>query len=110
MTPKSKNLGYFEQRNDFEESLMFLSPRIALVRNLAVAGFNGAVTLVILLIAPMGLAGVITNTVMIMIASFLNATACDRIVLFLQSSQNPNQPNPFSSLERDQNSSDIEQE
>jgi len=89
---------------------MFLSPRIALVRNIAVAGFNGLITLVILLIAPMGLAGVITNTIMITVASFLNATACDRVVLFLQSGQSPIQTNPFSSLERDRDSSDIEQD
>ena len=89
---------------------MFLSPRVALVRNLAVALFNGAIALVILLIAPMGLAGVITNTLMITVASFLNATACDRIVLFLQSGQDPLKTNPFSPLERDQSSSDIEQE
>lgn len=89
---------------------MFLSPRIALVRNLAVALFNGAIALVILLIAPMGLAGVITNTVMIAVASFFNATACDRIVLFLQSGQTPRQQTSVSPLERDQNSSDIEQE
>ncbi|MDR9404895.1 MAG: CRISPR-associated protein Csx18 [Halothece sp. Uz-M2-17] len=89
---------------------MFISPRIALVRNLAVAGFNGLIALVILLIAPMGLAGVITNTLMITVASFFNATACDRIVLFLQSGQTPRQQTSVSPLERDQNSSDIEQE
>ncbi|AFZ43525.1 hypothetical protein PCC7418_1327 [Halothece sp. PCC 7418] len=89
---------------------MFLSPRVALVRNLAVALFNGAIALVILLIAPMGLAGVITNTVMIAVASFFNATACDRIVLFLQRGQDPLKTNPFSPLEQDQSSSDIEQD
>lgn len=85
---------------------MFLSARIAFVRNIAVAGFNGLIALVILLIAPMGLAGVITNTVMIAVASFLNATACDRVVLFLQSAQNSS--GSFSPLERDRDSSDIE--
>lgn len=89
---------------------MFLSPRIALVRNLAVALFNGLIALVILLIAPMGLAGVITNTVMIAVASFFNATACDRVVLFLQSGQTPRQQTSVSPLERDQTSSDIEQD
>lgn len=89
---------------------MFLSPRVAFVRNLAVALFNGAIALVILLIAPMGLAGVITNTVMIAIASFFNATACDRVVLFLQSGQDPRHKSSFSPLERDRNSSEIEQD
>jgi len=63
-----------------------------------------------LLIAPMGLAGVITNTVMIAVASFFNATACDRVVLFLQSGQTPRQQTSVSPLERDQTSSDIEQD
>lgn len=66
---------------------MFLTPRIALVRNLAVSLFNGAISLIILLIAPMGLVGVITNTLMITIASFLNASFCDRIVVFLQNTK-----------------------
>lgn len=63
---------------------MYLSHRTAFIRNLAVAGLNGAITLIILLIAPMGLAGVIINTSLVTIASFLNATMCDRIVRFLQ--------------------------
>ena len=68
---------------------MFLSPRTAFIRNLAVAVFNGAISLIILLIAPMGLAGVITNTLLITVASFLNAAFCDRIVIFLQNSGIP---------------------
>lgn len=97
---------------EFFGRTMFLSPRIALIRNLAVALFNGAISLIILLIAPMGLAGVITNTLMITIASFLNASFCDRVVIFLQ---NPNARNAFfsqtgvdeSSLHQNQQSSDI---
>ncbi|MBO9998118.1 MAG: hypothetical protein J7641_03770 [Cyanobacteria bacterium SID2] len=48
---------------------MYLNARIAFIRNLSVALLNGAVTLVILLIAPMGLAGVITNTILVMLGS-----------------------------------------
>ena len=35
---------------------MVISQRAALIRNILVAGTNGAITLVILLIAPLGLA------------------------------------------------------
>lgn len=91
----------------FEDQQMFLSPRVALVRNVAVAVFNGAIALIILLIAPMGLAGVITNTTMITVASFLNATACDRIVLFLQASTQPPPSPAHSPLERDQAADDL---
>ncbi len=66
---------------------MYISNRAALVRNLAVAFLNGTITLIILLIAPLGLAAVIINTILVTIASFVNATAGDRIVRFLQPSQ-----------------------
>lgn len=62
---------------------MYLNRRAALVRNGAVAGINGTVTLIILLIAPLGLAAVIINTILVTIASFVTATAADRVVLFL---------------------------
>ena len=63
---------------------MYLSFRAAFIRNISVSLLNGAITLIILLIAPMGLAGVIMNTALVTIASFANATLCDRIVHFLQ--------------------------
>lgn len=66
---------------------MYLSNRAALVRNLAVASLNGGITLIILLIAPLGLAAVIINTLLVTLASFINATAGDSIVRFLQPSQ-----------------------
>jgi len=69
---------------------MYISPRIALVRNLAVAFLNGTITLIILLIAPLGLAAVITTTVLITIASLVNSTASDRVIYFLQSSEQNN--------------------
>lgn len=43
---------------------MYISSRSAQVRNLAVALVNGALTLVILLIAPLGLMAVVINTVL----------------------------------------------
>ncbi|ALB39670.1 MULTISPECIES: CRISPR-associated protein Csx18 [Nostocales] len=66
---------------------MYISNRAALVRNLAVAFLNGTITLIILLIAPLGLAAVIINTILVTIATFANATAGDRVVRFLQPSQ-----------------------
>ncbi|MBD2276774.1 CRISPR-associated protein Csx18 [Aphanizomenon flos-aquae] len=63
---------------------MYISNRAALVRNLAVAFLNGTITLIILLIAPLGLAAVIINTILVTIATFANATAGDRVVRFLQ--------------------------
>jgi len=66
---------------------MYISNRAALMRNLAVAFLNGTITLIILLIAPLGLAAVIINTILVTIATFANATAGDRVVRFLQPSQ-----------------------
>jgi hypothetical protein len=66
---------------------MYISHRAALVRNLGVAICNGAITLIILLIAPLGLTAVIINTLLVTLASFVNAAAGDRIVRFLQPAQ-----------------------
>lgn len=66
---------------------MYISHRAALVKNLSVALLNGGITLIILLIAPLGLAAVIINTLLVTLASFINATAGDNIVLFLQPNQ-----------------------
>lgn len=63
---------------------MFVSKRAAQVRNLAVALVNGAVTLVILLIAPLGLMAVITNTALVVIVTYLTATIGDRLLRYLQ--------------------------
>jgi Tfp pilus assembly protein PilV len=54
------------------------------VRNIVVAVTNGTITLVILLIAPLGLAAVIANTVMVAFATFFVAQTADRVILFLQ--------------------------
>lgn len=66
---------------------MYISHRAALVRNLAVSLLNGGITLIILLIAPLGLAAVIINTLLVTLASFINTTAGDTIVRFLQPTQ-----------------------
>lgn len=66
---------------------MYITHRAAIIRNLSVAIVNGAITLIILLIAPLGLAAVIINTLLVTLASFISSTASDRIIQFLQPSQ-----------------------
>lgn len=68
---------------------MYISIRGAFVRNLAAAVVNGAITLVILLIAPLGLASVITNTGLIAISTFLVCSGGDLIVLWLSNAAPP---------------------
>jgi len=50
------------------------------LRNGAVAAVNGGITLVILLIAPVGLAAVILNTVLVTVASFFVGEMADQVV------------------------------
>jgi hypothetical protein len=69
---------------------MYLTHRSALIRNLAVALLNGLVTLTLLLIAPIGLAGVLSTTLAVTLASLINATLGDTSVRYLQPSRNPN--------------------
>ena len=61
---------------------MYTTSRAANVRNLSIALVNGTVTLIILLIAPLGLAAVITNTFLV-----TAATAADQITRYLQPSR-----------------------
>lgn len=62
---------------------MHLSTQSLQVRNLSVAVANGIITLIILLIAPLGLAAVIINTVLVTIATYLTATGADWVVRYL---------------------------
>jgi hypothetical protein len=59
---------------------ILITTKGALLRNLAAALVNGAITLTILLIAPLGLLAVITNTVLIMISTFVVNSFGDRVV------------------------------
>ncbi|NJL48208.1 MAG: hypothetical protein HC929_12915 [Leptolyngbyaceae cyanobacterium SM2_5_2] len=70
---------------------MYLSARAAFFRNLMVAIFNGGITLVILLIAPLGLAAVIMNTVLVMGSTLAVASLGDRVILFLQAGSSSGQ-------------------
>jgi hypothetical protein len=62
---------------------MYISPRAAKVRNVMVSVFNGGTTLIILLIAPLGLAAVIINTLLVAIATYGITTIADRVILWL---------------------------
>ncbi|WP_448526978.1 CRISPR-associated protein Csx18 [Parathermosynechococcus lividus] len=84
------------------------------IRSLIVACCNGFFTLVILLIAPLGLAAVITTTLLVMVSSFLASVAVDRILKPLSPRRlNYQDTSPLTSERRSQlktrqQSSDIE--
>lgn len=63
---------------------MYISRRSATVRNALVSVANGGVTLVILLIAPMGLAAVIINALLVTFATYIVSSAADRVVKWLE--------------------------
>lgn len=65
---------------------MYLSTRGAIVRNFATAIVNGSITLILLLIAPLGLAAVIGNTFMVTVATFFVGTFSDMVVAWLSAS------------------------
>ncbi|AFZ61252.1 hypothetical protein H6G54_02925 [Anabaena cylindrica FACHB-243] len=67
---------------------MYISRRSATVRNVSVSTINGGITLVILLIAPLGLSAVIINTMLIAVATYLVSSAADRVILWLDPEQN----------------------
>jgi hypothetical protein len=66
---------------------MYISPRTALTRNTLVSIGTGTITLVILLIAPLGLAAVIINTLLVTFATFTVSTVADRVLLWLEPGQ-----------------------
>jgi hypothetical protein len=66
---------------------MYISPRTAFTRNSLVSIGTGSITLVILLIAPLGLAAVIINTFLVTAATFAVSTFADRVLLWLQPGQ-----------------------
>ena len=71
---------------------MYLSARALQVRNASIAVINGAITLVILLIAPLGLTAVIINTVLVTIATYTTGTIVDRIVGSIVGSSQSDRP------------------
>jgi hypothetical protein len=67
------------------ELLMYVSVRAAKVRNLLVSAANGSITLVILLVAPLGLAAVIINTLLVTVATYAVSSVADRAIAWLSS-------------------------
>lgn len=62
---------------------MSFSFRALLFRNFLVSSVSGLITLTILLIAPLGLAAVITCTAAVTISSFFVGTASDSVMRWL---------------------------
>lgn len=54
-----------------------------LIKNIASAFINGLITLILLLIAPLGLAGVIFNTLAITVSTFIVTMGFDFITIWL---------------------------
>lgn len=84
---------------------MFISFRAARMRNVSVAVVNSSITLIILLIAPLGLAAVIINTLLVAIASYGVCQTADRIIIWL--SPPPSITTSFSSQAQEENRSEV---
>lgn len=66
---------------------MYISQSTAQKRNWAIALINGSITLIILLIAPLGLLAVIVNTILITLASYGTGVISDRVIYYLSQKQ-----------------------
>ncbi|MDZ8055198.1 MAG: CRISPR-associated protein Csx18 [Aulosira sp. ZfuVER01] len=63
---------------------MYISPRASRVRNILVSVSTGSITFVILLIAPLGLAAVIVNTLLVTFATYIVSNVADRVIAWLE--------------------------
>ena len=86
---------------------MYISQSTAQKRNWAIALINGSITLIILLIAPLGLLAVIVNTILITLASYGTGVISDRVIYYLSQRQqnsfannNQNNQSVYPSTER----------
>jgi len=70
------------------------SRRTSLFVNLLVSIVNGAIALVLLLIAPLGLASVVTLTLLITISTFVSGIAAVVLVRWLENKENPSRSTP----------------
>jgi hypothetical protein len=66
---------------------MYITSRASTIRNFSLAVVNGTITLIILLIAPLGLSAVIFNTFLVTVATFFASLVTDQIVRYLQPSR-----------------------
>jgi hypothetical protein len=62
---------------------LVITAKGAFIRNLATALINGTITLILLLIAPLGLAAVIFNTILVTLSTFVVNSLGDRVVQWL---------------------------
>jgi hypothetical protein len=62
---------------------MYISTRAQQLRNVLVAISTGGITLIILLIAPLGLAAVIINTLLVTVSTYAVSSVADRIIAWL---------------------------
>jgi hypothetical protein len=62
---------------------MYISSRAASMRNLFISAINGGITLIILLIAPLGLAAVILNTLLVTAATYAVSSVADQVIAWL---------------------------
>ncbi|MBF2066497.1 MAG: hypothetical protein IGS39_19070 [Calothrix sp. C42_A2020_038] len=83
---------------------MYTTPRVAQLRNILVSIGTGGITLIILLIAPLGLATVIINTLLVTVSTYIVSTVADRVLLWLEPGQTAQRlgapPNSDSNLRR----------
>ena len=77
--------------------MLILDPRAALIRNSIVAAANGAIALTLLLVAPLGLATVITLTALIVVSTWGCLFVADWVVRFLMGSRR-SYGSPYSSI------------
>lgn len=79
---------------------MYFAPGTLLKRRQAIALTNSSLTLIILLIAPLGLAAVLVNTLLVGLASDYTCTIADRLWGQQLTRSLDANPDPLTELER----------
>lgn len=80
---------------------MYISRRYAIFKSASISTINGAINLIILLIAPLGLVAVIINTILVTVTTYMVSSAADKIILWLE----PKQKEALISSNKDENRS-----
>ena len=62
---------------------MYISMRAQQLRNILVGISSGCITLIVLLIAPLGLAAVIINTLLVTVATYALSSVADWVITWL---------------------------
>ncbi len=79
---------------------MYISTRSQQLRNMMVAISTGSMTLIILLIAPLGLAAVIINTLLVTAATYAVSSVADRVIAWLLPPSPAERISQFDSLQQ----------